>query len=215
MPFTHDQFLDVFAAYHRALWPAAVAWWLVTLAVLWPMARRGPVASRGVALLLAGQWAWSAVAYHVGFFRAINPAAAVFAVGFLVQAGLFAAWGIAARRSVVTPSRTWRDVMAVVWIGYAMVYPALGVLSGLSYPRMPTFGLPCPTTILTCGLLLLLPRGDAMRLGVIPLLWSMIGGTAAWRLGIPADAALPLAAATVVVHVLAKERRAVPASGTA
>ena len=34
LPFTHEQFLDAFAAYSTALWPAALLLWLATAGAL-------------------------------------------------------------------------------------------------------------------------------------------------------------------------------------
>jgi hypothetical protein len=57
---------------------------------------------------------------------------------------------------------------------------------------IPTFGVPCPTTIFTVGLLMLAtPR--LWRLSIIPVIWSVIGGSAAFLLGVSADYALPVA----------------------
>ena len=67
-----------------------------------------------------------------------------------------------------------------------IVYPILSVLAGHHYPALPTFGLPCPTTIYTLGLLLWferLPRSAA----VIPAFWAVIGTFAALQLGVPED----------------------------
>ena len=66
----------------------------------------------------------------------------------------------------------------------ALAYPGAAIVLGLSYPRSPTFGVPCPTAILTAGLLLLVPTREARRLGVIPLAWSAIGGSAAFLLDV-------------------------------
>ena len=63
VPFTHDQFLNLFAAYNTALWPVAILLWLATLAGIVQLVRgraRGP----GLAALLTLHWAWSGVAYH-------------------------------------------------------------------------------------------------------------------------------------------------------
>ena len=52
LPFTHDQFLDVFAAYHRLLWPVAALLWLLTLGAVFHLWRAGPRAGRLVATVL-------------------------------------------------------------------------------------------------------------------------------------------------------------------
>ena len=71
----------------------------------------------------------------------------------------------------------------------------------MSYPRAPSFGVPCPTTILTAGLLLLLPRREARLVAVIPVIWAAIGGSAAFLLAIRADLALLLAGGFLLPYV--------------
>lgn len=48
--------------------------------------------------------------------------------------------------------------------------PSLGVAIGHTYPAQPTFGLPCPTTIFTFGLLLWVRPPVPWSLLVIPVL---------------------------------------------
>lgn len=53
---------------------------------------------------------------------------------------------------------------------------------------MPLFGIaPCPTTIFTIGILLLGPWHVARWLLLIPVLWTIIGGSAALLLNVPQD----------------------------
>jgi hypothetical protein len=197
LPFTSEQFLNVFAAYNVLLWPfAAVLWVLSALALL--MVMMGRSADRATTLLLAVHWAWSAVAYHLVFFAEINPAAVAFAVGFLVQAAMLAI-------AVANPtSFSWRwrirNAAGAVLAVYSLIYPLLTVLAGHSYPRMPTFGVPCPTTLYTIGILLM--SGHVRwSLLAIPLAWSIIGGSAAVLLGMTPDYALLLAGLAVLIVV--------------
>jgi hypothetical protein len=46
---------------------------------------------------------------------------------------------------------------------------------------------PCPITLFTFGVLLLAQSPLPRRLLVIPLLWALIGGSAAWLLGVAQD----------------------------
>ena len=201
MPFTHDQFLDVFGSYNRAVWPAAAGLWLVTLGTHVQLYRRHPKASPTLAFLLALHWTWAGAVYHLAFFLPINPAAALFGVGFLLQAALFV-WRAARRGGLTfTPTPSIWSRLGLLLILYALIYPVLGLLAGLEYPRLPTFGVPCPTTILTAGVLLLAPRREARILGVIPVLWAGVGGSGAFLLGIPADLMLPVAGLLLVLYV--------------
>src|SRR4051794_40253200 len=94
LPFTHDQFFDLLAAYNAALWPAVVALWLASALTCGALAMSRRPHNRLIAALLAVHWTWSAVAYHIAFFTRINPAAWVFAALFLVQAALFFWYGV-------------------------------------------------------------------------------------------------------------------------
>jgi hypothetical protein len=207
LPFTHEQFLDVFAAYNRLLWPAVVLLWFATAVVFSRLYRYGIRMSRLTAATLAALWAWSGAAYHLAFFREINPTATVFGAVFLLQAALLAWFGvIRSRLDFGTSSLVWSRV-GLGLVAYALVYPAVGIVTGLTYPRLPTFGVPCPTAILTAGALLLLPRRQARPLAVIPIVWSGVGGSAAFLLDIHPDIALPVAGIILLFYVLSPSRR--------
>jgi hypothetical protein len=193
LPFTRDQFLDVFAAYNATLWPGAVALWFASavMAALLLASRRRPT-DRLVSGLLAFHWAWSAVAYHIVFFTRINTAAWLFGALFLLQAGLFAWLGVVRGRLRFVPQQSGWRTSAWALVLYALVYPAINAVQHGTWLSIPTFGVPCPTTIFSAGLLILaVPR--LWALATIPIIWSVVGGSAAFSLGVRADYALPIA----------------------
>jgi len=203
LPFTEAEFLHAFARYNQLLWPGMVVLWtasvlLVVRAVLGP--RPAP---RAVSALLAVHFAWSA-GYHVVFFAPINPAAWLFAGMFAVEAALFIWLGVVGKQWQfrIEPGG---HLFAYGLIVYSLAYPVLNILMGLSYPRMPTFGVPCPTTIFTAGVLLLAPRPPA-SLVVVPVLWSFIGGSAAFVLDVKADLMLPVSGTLLLVHAARSHR---------
>ena len=191
LPFTHDQFLEVFARYNQGIGFLAPLLWLGTLAVVVQWTRSRPANDRPIFVLLAMHWAWSALAYFVAYFRALTPAAWLFAALFAVQAVLFAR--LALRPGTVALTGAPRRTLAGLLVAYGLAYPFLGLGTGLNYPHMPTFGVPCPTVILTAGFLLLAAPRAPRRLVIIPLAWAAIGGSAAALLGITVDIALPVA----------------------
>jgi hypothetical protein len=195
LPFTRDQFFDVFAAYISDTWPIAIlAYPLAALAVL--MARRGTAtAGRVAAIILALMWAWVGVVYQGIYFSQINPIARAFAGAFLLQAVLFAVHAIIGRGLEFRPRNRVRAVAGASMILYAMLmYPLVGLAVGERYPAMPLFGVaPCPLLIFTFGLLLWATRAR-WCLWIVPLLWAAIGGSAAVLLSVPQDWALPIAA---------------------
>ncbi|MEQ1908341.1 MAG: DUF6064 family protein [Vicinamibacterales bacterium] len=205
LPFTREEFFDLLGAYNAALWPAAVALWVASvLAVVWLLSSPRP-RDRWLSGLLAVHWAWSAVAYHLAFFTRINPAAWLFAAMFLVEAALFVWHGVIRRQLSFTSRRTTWSPIAWILVGYALLYPAINAVQHASVVRIPTFGLPCPTTILTGGLLMLAaPR--LRSLAIVPVVWSAIGGSAALLLGVSADYALPVTGVVLAVFELQKSK---------
>ncbi|MFV8756139.1 DUF6064 family protein [Nannocystaceae bacterium ST9] len=201
VPFTREQFLGVFADYNLGVWPAqiglvAIALIVVSLVFLDRFAWSG----RAIAGLLAALWLWMGVVYHGLYFTAINPMAWGFAALFVVQA-LALALAAAGDRLHPELRGDLSGVLGLVLIGYALVvYPLLGQLSDHAYPRSPTFGLPCPTTIFGFGVVLLDRERPPIWLLIVPSAWALIGSTAAFGFGIHEDlglvAALLLASGT-------------------
>jgi hypothetical protein len=139
-------------------------------------------------------WAWSALAYHASFFARINPFAWFFAGFFMLEAGLLFYIGVVKQDLRFSTGRSARHVASVALVAFALAYPFINSIQGLAFPRLPTYGVPCPTAILTAGLLLSVDR-PSWKLATIPMVWSLIGGSAALLLGIYADLMLFAAAA--------------------
>lgn len=59
---------------------------------------------------------------------------------------------------------------------------------------MPTFGVPCPTVIFTFGVLTWCLRPVPRSVLVVPVLWALLGVSAATSLGAVEDLGLPIAA---------------------
>lgn len=214
LPFTHEQFLAVFASYNVAIWPAqAIAYGLGLIAVALVSLRR-VAASRAAAAILATMWLWTGGAYHWAFFTGINGAAWGFGALFVGQALLTIHAGV--RRTElqlgsVSGLRAWTGGALIAYA--AILYPLVGLWAGQAWPGMPMFGVtPCPVTLFTFGLFLLaktVPRG----LLVVPGLWSLIGGGAAILLHVSQDWAL-LAGAAVALPILLRGGPARVEAGT-
>ena len=198
LPFTSEQFLEVFRSYNEAVWP--MQWLLLFMAMgaVIAAAIGAPRFRRIPTLALAFLWTWMAVVYHWVFFQKINPAAALFGILFLIQALIFL-WSARSRPGIEPANNVGATLAGAVLMLYALViYPALGFVSGHQYPAAPTFGLPCPTTIFTFGLILFARQRWSPAVLVIPTIWSVIATSAAFRLGMIEDLALPVAAVTAI-----------------
>jgi hypothetical protein len=86
---------------------------------------------------------------------------------------------------------------------------------GHRYPAAPTFGVPCPTVILTIGLFLTARGKIPTLLAIVPVLWGFIGGSAAVLLAVPTDYVLLAAGLVLALAAMISLRTPVPASGDA
>ena len=166
-------------------WMVAASLWLASAAAVVACWRDSMHQSRALTYILSVMWMWAAVAYHAMLFTRINPAAWAFAAFFALQSGLLF-W--AGRRRAIAYFST-PGPLRTVGLGlvcYGMAYPFLS-LAFHEYPATPTFGVPCPTALVTIGALLT-ARGVAVRaLSVIPALWGLVGGSAAVLLAVRLD----------------------------
>jgi len=203
LPFTIDQFFGVFRDYNTALWPAQIV--LLALAVVAVILVVFPRRWSGVVVsaILAFFWGWLGFAYHLAFFTSINPLAYGFAAISIIGALIFFWQGVMRKRLHFYLGLNVRTAIGVVLLVYTFaVYPLWSGIVGHGYPELPTFGLPCPTTIYTIGLLALLVRPYPRSIWVVPLLWSIIGSQAAFLLGVPPDLGLLVAGVIGVVLMI-------------
>lgn len=211
LPFTLEQFFDVFARYNTAVWPVQVLLNLLALAAIVLVFRANK--SAAIAAMLATLWLWMGIAYHWMFFASINNAAYVFGALFVAQGLLFLLIGAMRRQLTFTRPAGVRGFAGALLMTYGLlVYPLLGHALGHTYPQAPTFGLPCPTTIFTLGILLWTTSAPRWWLLLIPLLWSMIGTMAAFKLGVREDFGLLVAG--IVFVGLGFRRRVDERAGT-
>ncbi len=200
LPFTSAQFFDVFRRYNEAIWPNQ---WLLFLVALFTvvLVAAGGRNGRSVTGALGFLWLWMAIAYHLAFFRHINPLAIGFAVLFIAEGILLAVNGARDDMLVFRIRRGLPGLLGASLVAYALVvYPLLGYALGHRYPASPTFGLPCPTTLFTLGILSCATPAVARKLAVIPLIWALIASQAAFTLGVWEDLGL-LAAAVLFISV--------------
>lgn len=202
LPFSREQFLAVFAWYNVKVWPMQLV--LVALALMIVFfAWRRSVRPGFHAGALAALWLWMGVVYHIRFFAFVNPAAYLFGALFVVQAALFVWFGVFrdGLRIGRPASRvaTWAGGAAVAYA--LLLYPLVGILAGHDYPALPTFGLPCPTTIFTLGVFAWATKPVPWPLLVIPIAWTLVGTSAATSLGMVEDYALiPAALAYLAIR---------------
>lgn len=207
-PFTLEQFLEVFRNYNETVFPIQVVFYLTGITAIYLTIKPTPKSDKMISSILAFFWMWMGSVYHLVFFTTINKAAYLFGVAFILQGVLFLTFGVFQNKLSFKFHPDVYGVGGMILVLFALIiYPVLGHFLGHIYPASPTFGLPCPTTIFTFGLLLLSDRKCPATILIIPLLWAVIGFTAAFNFGILEDTALLVAGLLTLPMLLIRNKK--------
>ncbi len=85
LPFTIEQFFEIFAQYNRDVWPMQVVIYILAIAALVLALRETKYSNRVISTILAFLWLWIGLVYHLSYFSTINGAAYVFGGLFIIQ----------------------------------------------------------------------------------------------------------------------------------
>ena len=207
LPFTPEQFLNIFAQYNLAVFPLQIVFIILGIVALGLVIKKSQLSDRIIVLILSFFWFWMGLVYHILFFSTINPLAYVFGMLFIVEAVLLFYIGVIKNRVGFNLAKDRYTLIGLVFIAYALlIYPIIGTFVGHGYPRLPTFGLPCPTTIFTFGIFLMADKKFPLPLLLIPIIWSIIGFFAASSLGITEDYMLLVAGVAGTALIIVKNR---------
>ena len=207
LPFSLGEFLDVFKDYNQTVFPLQIVFYLIGFICIYLLFTGNRKANRVINGALSFFWLWIGIVYHIIFFSSINKAAYIFGALFIIQGILFAVWGVFKNSLSYEYRKTTNNIAGIIFLLYALIiYPVLGYQLGHVYPYSPTFGLPCPTTIFTFGILLFTSKRIPVFLLIIPFLWSIIGFFAALTLTIYEDTGLIIAGLTAIILLLIGNR---------
>jgi hypothetical protein len=89
-----------------------------------------------------------------------------------------------------------------MFLAYSLVYPILVLFSGHEFPRAPAFAVPCPTALFTAGVLFAVVPPVPRWLFIVPVAWSVVGGSAALVLGMTPDLLLFVAGVSLLIYAI-------------
>lgn len=208
LPFTLEQFLDVFRQYNISVWPMQVFLIVLALLATYFSIFKKPYSDTLIVSILVFLWLWMGIVYHLIYFSSINKAAMLFGSLFIIQGLVLFYLGIIKDKLRFQFSLNKYGITGMALIMFALiVYPLLGYWMGHVYPLSPTFGLPCPTIIFTFGVLLFSSSRIHFIVIIIPVTWSLIGFSAVVSLGMKEDTGLLIAGLICIIMILYKNKR--------
>ena len=89
LPFTSEDFLNVFKTYNEAIFPMQLIFFIVALFIVLMLFRETIVKDKLISYSLSFFWLWMGIVYQIIYFSEINKAAYVFGVLFIVQGIIF------------------------------------------------------------------------------------------------------------------------------
>ena len=207
IPFTTEDFFAIIEKYNLAVFPAQLIWLVLAITAVILIHSNSKIKHKLIGSFLGLMWLWTGIAYHMAFFTLINKAAYVFGGIFILQGLFFFIETFFRYKMKFVPGNSFADYLGYFFILFGIViYPVLLYLDHSLYTTISP-GLPCPSTILTFGFLMLTGPQLPGYLVVLPAIWTVIGTGAALNFGVYADFMMPLAAIISIIYIIGRKNK--------
>ncbi|MFO8146039.1 MAG: DUF6064 family protein [Gillisia sp.] len=205
-PFTTEQFFEVFEKYNSAVFPFQLIILALGFASVFLIPWKKNLKNSLIAGFLGLLWLWIGIVYHTAFFTAINKAAYAFGGLFIIQ-GIFFFIELFRKKLEFSFTGQLREYIGSFFILFGLIlYPIISYLLEGSFVRTISLGLPCPTTILTFGFLMLTNTKLAKYLLIIPTIWAIIGTAAAINFDVYQDYFMILSAIIADFYLIKRKK---------
>lgn len=203
MPFTTEQFFSVFENYNASVFPVQLVFLFFGILVVYSTLSEKSGRNKIIGGLLILVWIWVGIAYHIIFFAAINPVAYVFGGLFILQGIFFYIETFVRKNLVFKYTGSAKGYFALFFILFGLIiYPVISFYLGGLVLKTISFGLPCPSTIVTFGFLMITDKKFPGYLLIIPSLWAIIGTAAAVNFGVYQDYVMIVSAFVVNIYLI-------------
>jgi len=191
--FSTDEFLLVLESYNLAIWPLQIIAYVLIALVLFFLFKQTKYSAKVVILVLSFFWLFTGIVFSLMYWSPYHFFGYSFGALCVIQGLLFLYSMKGSDITIGSPDKTHTSI-GLLFVFYAIIgYQLLGYFLGHIYPQFFPVGLvPCPTTILTFGIFLIINTKIPFQYYVIPLIIS-IGGFLAAANGIYEDVGLILA----------------------
>jgi hypothetical protein len=207
IPFTTEQFFEIIEKYNLAVFPAQLIVILLGILSVILLHSNKELKNKLIGGFLGILWIWIGIAYHFAFFTEINKAAFVFGGLFVLQGLFFLRETFYRKKLEFEFSGKTMEFVAYFFLIFGIViYPILLFLLENSLETTITLGLPCPSTILTFGFLMLTSSKLSKYLLIIPALWTIVGTSAAINFGVYPDYLMPISALIAIIYLIVRKK---------
>jgi len=204
--FTIDDLLFIFERFNLAVWPLQIISYILGLVAIFFAIKQIRYSMKVVLVILSFYWLWAGIVFCLMYWAPSYISGYGFGFLCIIQGFLFL-------KSAIKPNFTdcprtnLHFSVGLIVIIYAMaVYPVFGYFLGHIYPKFLPFGLvPCPTTIFTFGIFLLLNKKFPRYYLVVPFIVAISGLVALYK-GVYEDIGLFLAGLICTFLILKRDK---------
>jgi hypothetical protein len=208
IPFTTEQFFEIIEKYNLAVFPAQLIVILLGIISVILLHSSSELRNMFIGGFLGFLWIWIGIAYHLIYFTEINKAAYLFGGLFVLQGISFLAETFIRKKLEFEFNGRVIDYMGYFLIFFSIaIYPMLIYFLENSIETTITLGLPCPSTILTFGFLILTKPKVSKYLIIIPALWTIVGTSAAFNFGVYPDYLMAISALVAILYLIMRKKR--------
>ena len=182
LSFSLEEFLVVLENYNVAIWPLQIIAYALILLVLFISLKPTKYSAKIVSLILSFFWLFTGIVFCFIYWAPTHIFGYIFGICCTAQGLLFLYSLIRSDITISLPNKT-NMLIGILFILYAVIgYQILGYYLDHIYPKFFAVGLvPCPTTIFTFGLFVILNTKIPIKYVAIPFVISLGGFLAAYN----------------------------------
>ncbi len=206
IPFSVQEFLAVLENYNLAIWPLQIFAYILVLPTLFFSSISKRYSIKIVLAILSFFWLFTGIVFCFIYWAPSHIFGYIFGICCVIQ-GLLFLYSIY-KSDITMGSRNISHLfIGILFVLYAIIgYQIFGYYIGHIYPKFFAVGLvPCPTTIFTFGIFLIIGSKIQIKYFIVPLIISLGGIMAAYN-GIYED--IGLAIAGILGTILIVQRNA-------
>jgi len=200
-----EDFMMVLESYNLAIWPLQIFSYILIIVALFFSFKSTKYSLKIILGILSLLWLFNGIVFSLLYWAPSHLFGYVFGICFTLQ-GLIFLYGL--KKSDITisfPGITYTSI-GIIFVVYAIIgYQVFGYYLGHIYPKFFPVGLvPCPTTIFTFGIFLIISKRIPIIYYAIPLIIA-IGGILAVNIGIYEDIGLIITGLLGAILIIRRE----------
>ena len=205
LSFSIEEFLLVLESYNLAIWPFQIFAYILVVLVLFFSFKPTKYSTKIVLAILSFLWLFTGIVFCFLYWAPSHIFGYIFGIFCVLQGLMFLYSIIRSDITIVSPDITY-TLIGILFVLYAIIgYQILGYYLGHIYPKFFAVGLvPCPTTIFTFGIFLIISKKIPIKYFVIPLMISLGGFLAAYN-GIYEDIGLIIAGILTIILIIKRD----------